>query len=133
VIVVDTNVIAYFIIPGDVSELAEKVRAIDGDWAVPMLWRSELRNVLALYLRQGILALDKAKKYMSRAEELLIRAEHRVESSRVLELAVRSGCSAYDCEFVYLAEALGVPLVTSDKKLVNAFPSIAVSMEAFVK
>lgn len=64
-------------------------------------------------------------------------AESKVESrhiddTRVIELAAKSDCTAYDCEFVSLAERLEVPLVTSDKKLLAAFPSIAVSMKMFV-
>jgi predicted nucleic acid-binding protein len=132
VIAVDTNIIAYFIIPGDATDLAELVYSRDGSWAVPTLWRSEFRNLLALYIRQGIFSIEDAKENMSKAEDLLFRAEYGVESSRVLELASVSGCTAYDCEFVYVAEALGLPLVTSDKKLLRAFPSITVSMAEFI-
>jgi predicted nucleic acid-binding protein len=49
-----------------------------------------------------------------------------------LQLAAESGCSAYDCEFVALARDLEVPLVTADRQLLAAFPSTAVSPEAFV-
>jgi len=49
----------------------------------------------------------------------------------VLELAVRSRCTAYDCEFVALAKQLGVPLVTSDRQVLAAFPETAVSPDAF--
>jgi len=43
----------------------------------------------------------------------------------VLRLVSRSDCSAYDCEFVAAAQALGVGLVTMDGKLLKAFPKIA--------
>jgi predicted nucleic acid-binding protein len=49
----------------------------------------------------------------------------------VLELASRSGCSAYDCEFVALAQDLEVPLVTNDRQILKAFPTIAISPSAF--
>ena len=49
----------------------------------------------------------------------------------MLRLAQSSKRSAYDCEFVALAQELKVGLVTSDNKVLAAFPSIAVSMEAF--
>lgn len=31
-------------------------------------------------------------------------------------------CSAYDCEFVWLARDLRLPLVTADRKVLDAFP-----------
>ena len=52
-IVVDTNVIAYLLIPGQHTAAARGTLARDAEWAAPLLWRSELRNVLALYLRKG--------------------------------------------------------------------------------
>ena len=41
---------------------------------------------------------------------------------RSLRLSRDSGASAYDCEYVALAEHLGVVLVTADSKLLKAFP-----------
>jgi predicted nucleic acid-binding protein len=70
---------------------------------------------------------------MNKAIHVIGDNEYDVESARVLKLAHASSCTAYDCEFVCVAEKLDVPLVTSDKKLLAAFPSIAVSMADFVK
>ena len=58
--------------------------------------------------------------------------EYTVASQQVLELAARSGCSAYDCEFVGLAQDLRVVFVTGDRQILAAFPSTAVSPSAFV-
>ncbi len=130
-IVVDTNVIAYFLIEGQPTVDAEKVYDADSEWAAPLLWRSEMRSLLALYVRRTIMSAAETFGPMSRAESLLTGREFDVESRRVLELAHSSGCTAYDCEFIYVAERLNVPLVTADKKLLAAFPSIAVSMMDF--
>jgi predicted nucleic acid-binding protein len=51
-----------------------------------------------------------------------------VPSSDVLELAVSSGCSTYDCEFVVLARNLAIKLVTMDRKVLDAFPDLAVPL-----
>jgi predicted nucleic acid-binding protein len=131
-IVVDTNVIAYCWIRGDRTALAQRVRLQDRDWHVPILWRSELRSVLAQHLRRGTLAFEDASAVMVATETALAGREHLVASEGVLELAARSGMSAYDCEFVTLAQALGVRLVTEDRALLKAFPDCAVSMEAYL-
>jgi predicted nucleic acid-binding protein len=68
---------------------------------------------------------------MSDATLLLNGREHDVESNRVLKLADLSGCTAYDCEFVHVAEKLRLPLVTSDRQILRSFPGIAISMQDF--
>ncbi len=47
--------------------------------------------------------------------------EYEVASFQVMELVASSECSAYDCEFVALAEDLGIPFVTADKKISKHF------------
>ncbi len=130
-IVVDTNVIAYFVISSEHTITAENILRKDSDWAAPKLWRSELRNVLLMYLIRKTLDLDGAFEKMNEAVLRVAGREHEVDSARVLELASSSGCTAYDCEFIYVAEKLNVPVVTSDKKLLAAFPAVSVSMEDF--
>jgi len=44
---------------------------------------------------------------------------------------LRDGLSAYDAQFVVVAEDLGVALVTSDRRVLAARPDLAVSIEAF--
>lgn len=131
-IVVDTNVIAYCWIRGDRTALAQRVRLQDPDWHVPILWRSELRNVLALQVARGTLALGDASTVMAATESTLAGREHLMTGSTVLELAARAGLSAYDCEFVALAQALVVPLVTEDRAVLKAFPDLALTMEAYL-
>lgn len=130
-IVVDTNLIAYLLLRGERTAAAERTYQKDSEWAAPTLWRSEFRNVLAIYLRRGSLHLRQALEHARDAETLIEGREFAVETARVLRLAVQSGCSAYDCEFVALAHDLGVPLITSDRKLLYRFKSVTVSPEAF--
>jgi predicted nucleic acid-binding protein len=129
-IVVDTNVLAYFYLPGDYTEVAERLLERDPDWNAPLLWRSEFRNILAGYLRRGLLTFEQACAVQLEAESLLSGAEHEPDSKRVLELAREGDCSAYDCEFIAVAEQLGSTLVTMDSKLLKAFPRIAKSLTA---
>lgn len=129
-IVVDSNVLAYLYLPGEYTAAAEALLEHDPDWAAPVLWRSEFRNILAGYLRRGTLTFEQAHALQSEAEDLLRGAEYEVDPRSVLELVRDSECSAYDCEFVALAMKLGTKLVTMDGKVLRSFPGIAVALSA---
>lgn len=129
-IVVDTNILAYLYLPGEQTAKAERLLAREPDWVAPVLWRSEFRNVLAGYLRRKLLTLDQARALQAEAESLMAGGEHDVDSAAVLRLVSESDCSAYDCEFVALAQKLGIKLVTADAKLLKAFSKHAVSLSA---
>ena len=130
-IVVDTNIIGYLFLSSEQSLLAERVLKKDSEWAAPILWRSELRNVLALYMRRNLIKLEHAQYIMNGALELLRGREYEVSSYEVLRLASESRCSAYDCEFIAAANDLKAPLITVDKELLREFPAVAVSLTTF--
>lgn len=127
-IVVDSNVIAYLYLPCEFTADAEALLERDAEWAAPVLWRSEFRNILAGYMRRKTLTLEQANSVQAEAEALLHGAEFEVESKAVLDLVNKCDCSAYDCEFIALAERLDTKLVTMDKKLLRAFPKRAVAL-----
>ena len=132
-IVVDTNIISYFYLNSEYSALAEQVFYKDSVWSAPLLWRSEFRSVLTLYLRQNILSLSEAIEIFEFAEELLKEKEYEVNAVQVLKLSYESGCSAYDCEFVSLAKDLDVLFITEDKKILSRFPESAISMDKLLE
>ena len=130
-IVVDTNVIAYLLLDSEFTQLSQRVFLQDSQWNAPLLWRSEFRNVLGLYLRRNRLSLGESLEVMQKAEQLMQGKEYQVASDHVLHLAAASRCSAYDCEFVALAQDLSLPMVTFDRAVLAAFPSTAISPYTF--
>ena len=132
-IVVDTNIIAYLYLPTELTGPAERLLEYDSEWAVPLLWRSEFRNVLALYLRKGLLSLTDAVRIQDEAEALLKDLEYMSNSGDVLRLVNGSACSAYDCEFIALAQSQRVKLVTMDRKIIAEFSDTAISLEDVLK
>ncbi len=128
-IVVDTNVIAYLFLPTQFTTLSENLLKLDSEWAAPALWRSEMRNVLCLYLKKDVIDFDTAIEIQEQAESLLLDCEYEVNSLNVLSLAHESGCSAYDSEFIALARSLGTKLITSDKKILKRFPKDTQSLK----
>jgi predicted nucleic acid-binding protein len=125
VIVVDTNIVAYLYLQSEFTAQAEAQLKSDPEWAVPLLWRSEFRNILAGAIRRKALSFEEACQISTEAESFLAGNEHEVRSQAVLELVRDSNCSAYDCEFAVLARQLGVKLMTMDNKLLKAFPKLA--------
>jgi predicted nucleic acid-binding protein len=131
VIVVDTNILASLLLDTEQTAQAEAALRRDPHWAAPLLWRSELRNVIVTQMRRGHFDLEHSLGILEKAEVVVGSDQYEVPDLAALSLAERSGCSAYDCEFVALAHQLGLPLVTLDQQILKAFPGVAVNLEAF--
>jgi predicted nucleic acid-binding protein len=129
-IVVDSNIIAYLYAGAGYGPSAAALLEQDQDWVAPLLWRSELRNVLAGGLRRRGLRIEEARAILSEAQALMSGGEYEVDSDTVLDLVNRSDCSAYACEYVALAKKLGLKLVTMDGKVLRTFPEVAVPLSA---
>lgn len=116
-IVADANLVLYLLLPGERTDAAEAVYRKDPAWAAPPLCLSEVRNVLLRYVRAGSLPLATAVGLADRADRLLAPYRLEVESAAILRVAQATGLSAYDAEYVALAEGLAVPLVTEDRAI----------------
>lgn len=130
-IVADTNLLVYLYIQGQRTGQAETALAKDPLWVAPLLWRSEFRNTVTGLVRKKALVLEDALRIVDDVERAMSGREYSVLSHEVLQLAARSGCSAYDCEFMALAQDLGVPFVTSDRQVLKAFPHTAIALDLF--
>ena len=131
-IVVDTNLIAYAVLPGDRTADALTLAERDPEWVSPVLWRRELRNVLTTLMRVRQLPLAGALAAFAAAEQLVTDATIEPSTEECLRLAARGRVSAWDAEFVFVAEALGLPLVSADKRLAKAFPGRVVPIEDLI-
>lgn len=91
-----------------------------------------MRSILAGYFRDGSLSRAQAARVMDAIEQALHGYEHLVDSAEAFRIGEKSRLSAYGSEFVALAAALSVPLVTADKAVLKAFPEVALTMDAFL-
>jgi len=130
-IVADANLIAYYYFPGPLQPAAQKVLEKDPTWFVPPVMISEFRNITLGFVRAKKLQAIDAVDLVSRVERVFVPRMRDVSSVKVMELAIASGCSAYDAEYVALAQMLKVKLVTQDGQLLKAFPGVAVSVDSF--
>ena len=131
-IVADSNLIAYLHLPGPKADLADAVLLKDSHWWVPPLWRSEFRGILFAHMRTQGMDVATADAHWAEALDHLRSTQKEPDPASVLAKAFESNLSAYDAEFVVLAEELGVRLVTSDQQVIKAFPKLAISPENFV-
>ncbi len=124
-IVVDTNILAHFWLPSDSTDLCDRLYQKDPQWVAPILWRSEFRNIVTLYLRKELIDMAEALLIMEKAELQMKDQQFQVNSVQVLHNVSQSTCSSYDCEFVSLAKGLDLELITMNEQLLREFPQLA--------
>jgi len=128
--VVDASVLVEFLAGGEHGEAAE--HAIGRErwvWA-PALVDAEVGNALRRQVRAEEITARKAAAVLEDLFEMrLQRVPHRNMVERAWQL--RDNVSFYDGLYVALAEGLGAPLLTLDKKLARA-PGIRAEVELIV-
>ena len=92
----------------------------------------ETLNVLTTYQRRGVLTLTQCKKLLEHAERFMQVAQCEVKMDTALAVAAQYAITGYDAQYVALAQSLHVPLITEDRKLNEAVPGIAFSMQDFL-
>jgi len=130
--VVDTNVLAYFLLGTRpfVEEAGRFWHALDGALA-PAVWEAELANVIWMAVRANVIQSEDGRKRLSLAAKMGIQSvPSKTLWHGALERAVRSGVAVYDTLFVELANRENLPLATFDAKVLAAFPHIAVRPKA---
>ncbi len=118
-IVVDANVVAYWAIEGEFTNSARELWRVDSEWMVPMLCRHELANVVATYVKRGAMEVADVADLWSGIELVISGNEIEVDLPSAVAIAIERKLSAYDAQYLLLAEQHGVPLVSQDKKLVK--------------
>lgn len=124
---VDTNIVAYLLIAGDRTALAQALWQADPDWRSEAFCRVEFSNLLATHVRAKALTLAQALALLERATASV---PHLVEATPAdaLRVAAAFGVSAYDAKFLVAAQTLGTKLVTEDSRLRKAAPKLTQSL-----
>jgi predicted nucleic acid-binding protein len=125
--VVDTNVVAYFLLGTwpFVDEARRFWRAV-GDPIAPALWEAELANVVWMAARTGIVSPGQGSKRLDLAARLGIHSvPNRTLWQGALSRSVQSGLAVYDTLFVELAARERLLLATFDTRILTLFPAIA--------
>lgn len=125
--VVDTNVLAYHLLgtPRFAAE-AEAFLNNAGEILAPAVWEAEIANVIWMATRTGVLPATDAPARLAFASRLgVFSVSIRSLWQGALMRSVKSGVAVYDTLFIELAVREQAPLVTFDRKLMRAFPGLA--------
>ncbi len=132
-IVVDVNILVYLFTDVPERQSVTKLRQQDPDWRLPGLWRDEFLNVLATLVRTEHLAAEDAQTLWQLAKDYCQPLESELELSAALGVAIDRGISAYDAQYLALAEQLDVMLVTNDRKLIQRAGGRAIAVDMFLQ
>ena len=125
--VVDTNVVAYFLLgtPKFVAEASEFWNRAD-ELLAPAIWEAEIANVIWMASRAKVVTAPDATAKLALAGRLgILSVNNRTLWHGALARSISSGVAVYDTLFVELAEREGVVMATFDDKVLKAYPKIA--------
>ncbi len=118
-IVVDASaLVALLVLLPRPEGLAERLAA-DEDRHAPHLLDAELVSALRRLVRTEALTADRASEALDDAD-LIGVVRYPLVGLRWRMWELRDAIPAYDAAYVALAEALGVPLITSDGRLARS-------------
>jgi len=132
-IVVDSNIVTARNLTSSLTSIAQQVEEKNPVWIVPVLWRYEFQNILATAIKAKQIKPEQALDIWEKVSKILVENECEPSASKVIDLVAQYGITAYDGQFIAVALEMGIPCVTEDRELQEKFPSIAISMDGFLK
>jgi predicted nucleic acid-binding protein len=114
-------------IDGDRTPAAQELFERDSDWCSEAFVMVEFSNILATYVRTGLLTQSQAARLLTEGQ-VYLPTLHNMVNAQALETAMQYEISAYDARFIALAKQLKQKLVTEDKKLRTAVPSWTIAL-----
>jgi predicted nucleic acid-binding protein len=130
-IVVDTTVLAPFLLRSSSFSSAVKVSSKDPLWVVPPEWRLEFLNELSIHVQAGRGSVEDAYARLEAAEFLVRISHERFDDLTILVSAAQMKTGALEAIHVLTARRLGAKLVTNRANILAACPDVAVSLETF--
>jgi len=122
-LVIDASVTMAWCFEDEMTPLADAIleRLQQEVAVVPDLWHLEIANVLLVAGRKGRISEAHTERFLALLSQLPIEtATAGIEVSSVLDLGRRYSLSAYDAEYLLLAQMLGAELATLDQSLAAA-------------
>jgi len=87
---------------------------------VPAMWRLEVANVIATYVRSRGLLVDSARTMLAEILSLPVAVIDESPTPTIMQLAIDRGLTSHDASYLDVALRSGWPLVTLDRELLRA-------------
>lgn len=123
-VVLDTSIVISWVLPDENQEatLLLRARTIEDSAMrilVPPIFWSEVANVLTMAIRRSRITQPFAEQALDALQNFGID-EYHVRPQDSLALAITTQMSAYDAQYLVLAQDTSAPLWTLDKRLHHA-------------
>lgn len=115
-IVVDAPLVAFLFIEGDLTPEARELFRRDQEWMTPPILNHEFLNILGAVGAEedGTEAIEAIWR---EARAFLAPRQQVPDPLASLRLAMESGLSGYEAQYLTLARTLGLPLVSASPRL----------------
>ncbi len=131
-IVIDANILIYSLIESEQTFRVHQLRERDADWRTAPLCLHEVLNVLTTFQRNKRLTLTQCQQLLGHAQRFMEQAQVQIDLNHAISLAAQYKLTGYDAQYVALAQMLDLPLITEDRKLRQAVPQIACSLQTYL-
>jgi predicted nucleic acid-binding protein len=131
-IVVDSSVISFLFLEGELTESVKELHRIDSEWITPPILNHEMLNILAV-VGTADQAVAPMEEIWRDIRALLGPRQQVPDPLRSLHLAIELEISGYEAQYVALAQQLNMPLVTEEQRLLEQLPDLCLSIEEALK
>ena len=130
-LVVDANVIVYSVFQTAEAPLVANLQQVDADWRVPSLWKHEVASAAATFVRARQANVQQARTAVQSALHMLANREIEIDLPASVEIALALDLSAYDAQYLLLAQVLSTRCVTADQKMLRQAPGLTIALADF--
>lgn len=125
-IVVDSQLIAYLLLPGEHTGLAEQLYRSNPHWIAPQNWKLEFLDILRRYEEEAKSGILNTHQVLIHAEKLMEKGTYDVGLDRALSMSRRLKSTITAGFYMALAEDQNTKFYTFRKEFLYASPALAV-------
>jgi|APCry1669189567_1035234.scaffolds.fasta_scaffold26592_1 predicted nucleic acid-binding protein len=132
-IVVDSSVVAFLLMEGELTPEARELYRRDPDWVTPPIINHELLNILSAIGASGNEEFDIMETLWKECRALLGARQQVPDPIKALRRSIQTGISGFEAQYLSLAEQIDRPLISEDPRILSAAPGRAFSISGYLE